>query len=89
MGTGWLGLGSLSLAYAFIALYPITQGESPSAAAVREGYWVLVSLSLVFRASGIVNGLAILLRKPVARPALAITSLLCLLPAIVAFLFLC
>ena len=81
LGAAWLGLGGLALAYAFIALFPLAQGNAPSATSVSDGYWVFIALGLVMGAIGMVNGLVLLRRYPVARPVLAISSLVLLLPS--------
>ena len=81
LGAAWLGLGGLSLAYAFISLFPLAQGNAPTATAVAEGYWVFVALSLVMGAIGMVIGLTLLHRIPMARPVLTISSLVLLLPS--------
>ena len=80
LGAAWLVLGGLGLAYAFIALLPLAQGNAPSATEVSDGYWVFAALALVVGAIGMVNGLALLRRNPVARPLLMVSSIL-LLPS--------
>ena len=81
LGAAWLGLGGLSLAFAFVTLLPLAQGNAPSATEVSDGYWVFVALGLVTGAIGMVNGLALLGRHPVARRVIAISLWLLLLPA--------
>ena len=81
LGAAWLGLGALGFVYAFVSLLPLAQGNAPSATAVSEGYWVFIGLGLVIGAIGMVNGLALLRRIPVARPLLAISSWILLLPS--------
>ena len=83
LGALWLGLGSLGFVYAFTALFPLTQGYTPSATAVNEGYWIYILGALVIGTIGAVNGIALLRRYPVARRLLAITSLVLFLPAAV------
>ena len=83
LGAAWLGLGGLAFLYAFISLYPLAQGKYPSAPAVSEGSWVYALGALVMGAIGMVNGLALLRRNPVARRVLAISSLVLLLPSTV------
>ena len=83
LGIAWLGLGGLGFAYVFIALFPLVQGNAPSATAVREGYWVYIVGALVIGAIGMVNGLALLRRHGVAHRLLAISSLVLLLPSAV------
>ena len=82
LGAAWVGLGGLSIAYAVISLFPLAEGNAPSATAVAEGYWVFVVLGLVIGVIGLVNGLALLRRNPVARPLLVVSSLLLLLPSV-------
>ena len=81
LGSAWLGLGGLGFAYALVALFPLVQGNTPSATAVSEGYWVYIVGALVIGAIGMVNGLALLRRYRVARRILAISSLVLLLPS--------
>ena len=81
LGAAWLAMGGLAFAFAFISLLPLAQGNPPSAAEVSDGYWGFVLLGLAVGAIGIVNGLALLLRLSIARPVLAITSWVLLLPA--------
>ena len=82
LGAAWLGLGGLPLTYALPVLFSLAQGNTPSAATVAEGYWVFFLGALVIGAIGVVNGLVLLLRNRVARPVLAISSLVFLLPSI-------
>ena len=81
LGAAWLGLGGLASAYVFSMLFPFVQGNAPSATEVSDGYWVFVGLGLVMGAIGMVSGLALLLRIPVARRVLAISSGVLLLPS--------
>ena len=81
LGAAWLSLGGLALAYAFVSLFPLAQGNAPSATSVSEGYWVFVALGLVIGAIGTVNGLALFRRNPVARLVIAISSLVLFLPS--------
>lgn len=85
LGAGWLGLGGLAFAFAFITLFPLAQGNFPSATQVSDGYWVFVALGLVFGAIGTVNGLALLRRIPAVRPLLAISSITLLPSATLVF----
>ena len=80
LGAGWLGLGGLSFAFLLTLLFPLAQGNAPSATEVSDGYWVFAALALVVGAIGMVNGLALLRRNPVARPLLMVSSIL-LLPS--------
>ena len=78
LGGGWLGMGGLALAFAFITLFPLAQGNAPTATEVSDGYWVFAVGGLVIGAIGMVNGLALLRRNRLARPVLAISSFLLL-----------
>ncbi len=82
LGVGWLGLGALSFAYVFINLFSLAQGHAPSATEVSDGFWVFLWGAIVIGAIGVVNGSALLLRNPAARPLLSISSLILLLPSI-------
>ncbi len=81
LGAAWLGLGGLGFAYVFSELFPLAQGNAPSATEIADGYWVFVALGLVMGAIGMVNGSALLCRNRIARPVLAISSLALLLPS--------
>ena len=81
LGAAWLALGGLAFAYALINLFPLAQGHVPSATEVSDGYWVFLALSLVIGGIGMVNGFALMRRHPVARPLIAISSVL-LLPTV-------
>ena len=73
LGVAWLGLGGLGLAYIFISL--LVYGFAP----------VLVLLGLVFGTIGMVNGLVLLRRNPIARPLLAVSSVALLVPSAALF----
>ena len=80
LGAGWLGLGGIAFAAAFLALFQIffTSQE------VEGGFWggsVFVLVLLVLGSIQMVNGLALLRRNPVARPLIAISSLVLLIPS--------
>ena len=81
LGAAWLGLGSLGFVYAFVALFPLTQGDTPSPTAISEGYWVYLLGALVIGIIGMVSGLALLRRYRVTHRILAISSLVLLLPS--------
>ena len=83
LGAAWLGLGSLGFVYAFVALFPLTQGDTPSPTAISEGYWVYLLGALVIGIIGMVSGLALLRRHAVTRRLLAISSLVLLIPSAV------
>ena len=83
IGVGWLGLGALGLVYVLFGLLLLAQGITPGEAAVREGYWGYFLMALALGAIGMFNGFALLLRYPVARLTLAISSWVMLLPALV------
>ena len=82
LGAAWLGLGCLSLAYVFVNVFSLAQGDTPSATAVSDGYWVFFAGALLMGAIGMVNGLALLRRNRVARLVLAISSVVLLLPSL-------
>ena len=83
LGAAWLGLGGLSFAVVFINLFPLVQGKTPSGLFESgDGWWIVDLVFLVVGAIGMVNGLALLRRNPVARPVLAISSLVFLLPSV-------
>ena len=82
IGVGWLGLGALGLVYVLFGLLS-PEGITPGEAAVREGYWWYFLMALALGAIGMFNGFALLLRYPVARLTLAISSWVMLLPALV------
>ena len=85
LGAAWLGLGGLALAVVFLALFQFAQAIiDPSAAEVGDGFWggfVFVLVFLVPGAIMVVNGLALLRRYQVARPLLAVSSLVLLVPS--------
>ena len=81
LGAAWLALGGLAFAYVLTNLFSLAQGNAPSATEVADGYWVFFAGALVIGAIGMVNGLALLRRNPIARPLLAISSVL-LLPSV-------
>ena len=82
LGAAWLGLGGLSFVYASINVFSLARGHTPSATEVGDGYWVWFVGALVIGSIGIVNGLTLLRRSPVARRVLAISSLVLLLPSV-------
>ncbi len=81
LAAAWLGLGVLCFVVVFINLIPLFQGRTPSGLFESgEGWWIV---DLVFFGAGAlwaVNGLALLRRKPLARPLLVVSSI-ALLPA--------
>ena len=81
LGAAWLGLGGLAFAYVLVNLLLLAKGDTPSATEVSDGYWVFFLGALVIGAIGMVNGLALLRRNPLARRLLAISSLVLLLPS--------
>ena len=82
LGAAWLSLGGLSLAVVFINLLPLVQDKTPSGLLESgDGWWIVDLVFFVVGAIGMVNGLALLRRNPVARPLLAISSLVLLLPS--------
>ena len=81
LGAGWLGLGYLSMAFVFITLFPLTQGNVSSETEVSDGYWVFIVMGLVMGTIGLASGLALLRRHREARAILVISSLLLALPS--------
>ena len=79
LGAAWLGLGGLGIAYVLINFFSLAQGNAPSATEISDGYWVFLVGAFVIGAIGMVNGLALLRRYPVAR-LLAIWSSVLFLP---------
>ena len=84
LGAGWLGLGGFITALAFVAVFSVFLGDDPETAAFESGdnWWIVVLVLLVSGALQIANGLALLRRNPVARPLIAISSLVLLLPSV-------
>ena len=82
IGAAWLVLGVVSFA---IALFAIAQAIiDPSA--TEDGFLggvIFVVLLFVLGSIGAVNGLVLLRRNPMARPLLAISSLVLLVPSTV------
>ena len=75
LGAAWLVLGGFAFAVALLATAQVIIDPS------TEGGWVFVLVLLVLGSIGMVNGLALLRRNPVARPIIAISSLVLLLPS--------
>ena len=84
LGAGWLVLGGLFLALALIAFLSVVIGDDPEGQAFEAGdkWWIVVLVLLVVGAIPLVNGLTLLRRNPVARPLIAISSLVLLLPSV-------
>ena len=81
LGAAWLGLGGITFAIVLVALFQILFTSQE----VEGGNWgglVFVLVLLVLGSIQIVNGLALLRRNPVARPLIAISSLVLLLPSV-------
>ena len=93
LGAGWLGLGGFGFAVAVLALFQIgvalfqfTLGNDPSALESEDGFWngvVFVLVLVALGGIGTVNGLALLRRKRVARPLVAISALVLFIPSAV------
>ena len=91
LGAGWLGIGGLALAVVLLALvqfaiawFQFAQGNAPSPVEVEDGFWngpIFVLVFLVVGSICLVNGLALLRRNPMARPVLATSSLVLLIPS--------
>ena len=86
LGAVWLGVGGIFLALAFVAFLSVVIGDDPAGQAFEAGdKWCIVVLVLLgIGAILMVPGLALLRRNPVARPLLAITSLVLLVPSVLA-----
>ena len=82
LGAAWLGLGGLCFTVVVINLLPLFNDNTPSGLFESgDGWWIVDLVIIVVGAIGMFNGLAIMRRIPVARPVLAISSLL-LLPSV-------
>ena len=82
LGAGWLALGGIFLAIALLAIGQFI--VDPSAAEAEEGLiggLVFVLVLVVVGSLPTVNGLALLRRHPIARPVLAVSSLVFLIPS--------
>ena len=77
LGSAWLILGGLALVGVLLAL-----GQILFSSEEAEGGVIFVLVLLVLGAISSVNGLALLRRYPIARPLIAITSLVLLIPSI-------
>ncbi len=74
LGAAWLGLGGLALAIAKVIIDPSAEDG------VIQGL-VFVLVLVVLGSIQMANGLALLRRNPVARPLIAISSLVFLVPS--------
>jgi len=85
LGAAWLGMGGILLVLAFIAFLSVVVGEDPAGQAFEAGdkWWIVVLVLLGIGAILMVPGLALLRRNPVARPLIAVFSLVLLVPAAV------
>ena len=85
LGAAWLGMGGILLVLAFIAFLSVVVGEDPAGQAFEAGdKWCIVVLVLLgIGAILMVPGLALLRRNPVARPLIAVFSLVILVPSAV------
>jgi hypothetical protein len=84
LGAGWLGLGGIFLALAFVAFLSVVIGDDPAGQAFESGdkWWIVVLVLLALGAIPMVNGLALLRRNTKARPLIAVSSLVLLIPSI-------
>ena len=82
LGAAWLVLGGLAVALVLISLFPLLQGNTPSPFEAGDEWPIVVLVFAVVAAIGVVNGLALLRRKRIAPPLLAISSSVLLLPSI-------
>ena len=74
LGAAWLGMGGLTFAIVFMALFQIfVTSEEVEGGSLGGLIFVLVLLML--GSIQVVNGLALLRRNPVARPLIAISSI--------------
>ena len=85
LGAGWLGLGGIFLALAFIAFVSVVLGDDSAGQAFEAGnkWWIVVLVLLGIGAVLMVPGSALLRRNPVARPLLIVSSLVLLIPSTV------
>ncbi len=81
LGAAWLGLGGLAFAAVFMALFQILFTSQEVEGGVWGGF-IFVLVLLVLGSIQMVNGLALLRRNPIARPLIAISSLVLLLPSV-------
>ena len=81
LGAGWLVLGGLWFALAFMAFVSVVQGDEGAAFESGDKWWIVVLVLLVLGAIQAVNGLTLLRRNPVARPLIAISSSVLLIPS--------
>ena len=79
LGAAWLVLGGLAFAVALLAIAQVIIDPSAEDGFIQGLVFVLVFA--VVGAIGMVNGLALLRRHPVARPLVAISSLVLLIPS--------
>ena len=82
LGAGWLVLGGLAFAVSLLAIAQVIIGLSAAEDGFIQGS-VFVLVLLVVGAIFSVNGVALLRRNPVARPIMAISSLVLLIPSAV------
>ena len=85
LGAGWLGLGGIFFALAFIAFVSVVLGDDPAGQAFEAGdkWWIVVLVFLGIGAILMVPGLALLRRNPAARPLWIMSSLVLLIPSAV------
>ena len=83
LGAGWLVLGGIFLALALLAFLSVVIGDDPTGQAFESGdkWWIVVLVLLGLGAIPMANGLALLRRNPAARPLVAISSVVLLIPS--------
>ncbi len=76
LGAVWLGVGGLAFAWVLSDLVPRVQGKSTLGLFESgDAWWVVVLVFLAIGVICVVSGLGLLLRSPVARPFLIISSI--------------
>ena len=80
LAVAWLVLGGLAFAFALVATGQVIIDPSAAEDGLLGGV-VFILLLLVLGTIQTVNGLSLLRRNPVARPIMAISSLVLLIPA--------
>ena len=83
LGAGWLGFGAIFLALAFLAFLSVVIGDDPESQAFESGdkWWIVVLVLLGIGTILMIPGLAFLRRNLVARPLIAITSMVLVIPS--------
>ncbi len=81
LGAAWLVLGGLTFAFVLISLFPLVQGDTPSPFEAGDEWWIVLLVIAAVGAILTANGLTLLRRNPVARPFIAISSVILLIPS--------